>query len=55
MDIRKNISERAVRQWHRLPRGVMKSLSLEVLRNHGDVTVRDMVSRHGVGLGLFLH
>ena len=48
MDIRKNISsERVVRQWHRLPREVMESLTLEVFRIHVNVALRDVVSRHG--------
>ena len=55
MDITKNVfSEGAVLQWHRLPRGVVESPSLEVFRNHVDVALRDMVSGHGgliVGLG----
>ena len=43
-------------QWHRLPREVVDSLSLEVLKNCGDVALRDVVSGHGgdglvVGLG----
>ena len=43
MDIRKNsFSERVVRQWHRLPREVVQSLSLEVFRNHGDAALRDV-------------
>ena len=34
-------------QWHRLPREVVESLSLEVLKNRVDVALRDVVSRHG--------
>ena len=38
LDIRKTFCfERVVMQWHRLPRKVMESLTLEVLKNHGDV------------------
>jgi len=36
-------SERAVLQWHRLPREVVESLSLEVFMNHVDVALRDVV------------
>ena len=50
--IRKNFfSERAVRQWHRLLREVVQSLSLEVLKNCVDdpCPLRDVVSLHGGG------
>ena len=54
--IRRNVfSERAEVHWHRLPREVVGSPSLEVLQNRGDVALRDMVTGHGgCGLGLDL-
>ena len=33
--------------WHRLPREVVESPSLEVIVNHGDVALGDVVSGHG--------
>ena len=52
LDFRKILflSERVVRQWHRLCRKVMESASLEVLKKHGDAALRDMVSCM-VGMG----
>ena len=39
----------SMRHWHRLPREVMESPSLEVIKNRGDVALRDVVSGHGGG------
>ena len=36
-------SERAVRQWHRLPREVVQSPSMGVFKTHVDVALRDVV------------
>ena len=44
MDFRKNFfTERVVRHWNRLPRGVVKSPSLEVLKKSVDMALQDMV------------
>ena len=43
LDIRKHFLDRAVRQWHRLPREVVGSPSLEVLRKCVAVALRDII------------
>ena len=43
--IRPDLSER--RHWHRLPREMVGSVSLEVFKERVDVALRDMVSMHG--------
>ena len=53
LSIRNNWSGRAVLRWHRLPREVVQSPSLEVFQNCVDVALRDVVSGHG-GDGLLV-
>ena len=49
LDIRKKFFlASAVGQWHRLPRELVESLSLEVIKNCVGVVPRDTVSGHGV-------
>ena len=56
MNIRKKLfSGRAVRQWHRLPREVVKSQSQDVFKKCVNVSLRDVVSGHsgdGLAIGL---
>ena len=48
LDIRKHfLSEGVLMHWHRLPREVGESPSLEVFENHGDMALSDTVSGHG--------
>jgi len=46
LDVRRHL-RRVVRQWHRLPRVVVQSLSMEVFKNHVAVALRDVVNVHG--------
>ena len=53
LDIRKHFSEKAMMQWHKMPREVVGSAYLEVF----NVALRDVVSGHGgsgLGLGLVI-
>ena len=48
MDIRKKFfSKRVVMHWHSLPREVVESPSLELVKKHGDVALMEMVSGYG--------
>jgi len=50
MEIRKDFfSERVAVHWHRLPKEVMESLSLQVFKKRGAVALRDVVGGHGQG------
>jgi len=40
-------SQRVVMQWHRLPREVVESSSLEAFKKHVDMALRDVVRGHG--------
>lgn len=53
LNIRKNFfSERVMRQWHGLPRELMESLFLEMLKKLVDVALIYTIYHHYSGLGL---
>jgi len=55
LDVRKKmLNGREVRHWHRLPREVTESPSLEVFLNHGNVALRAWWGWVGVGLGILV-
>ena len=47
------LSKRVAKHWHRLPREVVESPSLEVFKSHVNVALSDIGSGHG-GMGCWL-
>ena len=48
LDIWKHfLSKRVLMQWHSLPRKMVESLTLEVFKNCGEMTPRDVVNGYG--------
>jgi len=43
LDTRKNFFSEGIMHWHRLPREMVESPSLEAFKNHGDVALGDTV------------